>query len=183
MHKVFANSLLATALFVAGPLAHADALDGLEMDVIGAEEHPEEAARRIELPDPARPSAGEDDGGSEIPGRDTTSEARDRGAQFGQETAEEARERRGPPEGVGPPDDAGRPDDGNGNRPEDPGDGNQPDQPGGDRPESPGGNQPEAPAGEQPEPPDNGRPDGAGGGVPDGTGGADRATNEGRPSL
>ena len=161
MHKAFYSSLLSAALVVAAPVAYADPLDGLEMDVIGAEERPDDAARRIELPDAARPNTG--DSGSEIPGRDTAAEARDRGAEFGQETAEEARERQGPPDGVGPPDGAGRPGNGNDNRPDNAGDGN--------RPENPGSDRPETPTGEQPDLPDNSRPDGVGGNAPDDVGG------------
>lgn len=171
MHKPLYSTLLGAALLATTPMAYADALDGLEMDVIGAEERPDEAARRIELPDAARPNTGDD--GNEIPGRDTAAEARERGAEFGQETAEEARERQGPPEGVGRPDDAGPPDNGSGNRPDDPGDGS--------RPDDPGGNQPEAPTGEQPELPDNERPDGVGGNAPDEAGNIDRSSGGGSP--
>lgn len=164
MHKVLHSTLVSAALLAMAPMAYADALDGLEMDVIGAEERPEEAARRIELPDAARRTPG--DRGSEMPGRDTAAEARERGVQFGQEMAEEARERQGAPEGIGRPDGAGRPDDGSGNRPDDPGDDS--------RPDDTGGIQPEAPGGEQTELPDDERPDGTGGTAPD---------DAGRPGL
>lgn len=171
MHKHLCSSLLGLGLVVGAPVTHADALDGLEMDVIGADERPEEAARRIELPDAARPS--NDGADQETPGRDTAAEARERGSDFGQETAEEARERRGPPEGAGPPDGGGRPDNGSGNRPEDPGNDNRPDDPGGDRPSAPGGESPDAPAGGQPEAPDTERPDSMdGGSAPDAAGNA-----------
>jgi hypothetical protein len=89
---------------------------------------PEEITRRIELPPaaaiPAPPRA---EAADEAPpdsergrGDEISRDARERGREFGQETAEQARENRenagrpddaGPPDDVGPPDDAGRPDD------------------------------------------------------------------------
>ncbi len=87
--------------------------------------------RRIELP-PANREAASDKPPVEIPGAengdgkglDTAAEARERGREFGQDVAEQARENRenaghgnGPPESPpGPPSDAG-----NGGRPDNPG--------------------------------------------------------------
>ncbi len=83
---------------------------------------PEELTRRIALPpaaarptppraEPADEAPPENEGGR---GKEISSEARERGREFGQETAEQARENRenaGRPDDVGRPEDPGRPDD------------------------------------------------------------------------
>ena len=96
---------------------------------------PEEITRRIELPPAAaNPTPPRADAADEAPpdndrgrGDEIAGEARERGREFGQETAESARENRenagrpdaGRPDDVGPPDDPGRPDDAG--PPDDPG--------------------------------------------------------------
>lgn len=122
MLRTLCSGLLGGMLLVAPPIVLADPLDGLEMDVIGADERPEDAARRIELPEAARAHNDGEDGAALD--RDTATEAREHGAEFGQETAEQARERQGPPENIGRPDNAGPP--GEDNRPENPGNDNRP---------------------------------------------------------
>lgn len=85
--------LLAWAVAFASA-AHADALDGLEMDVMDGDEAPDAMMQRIELPDAARE------------GRrptDPASEARGRGAGSGRESTEALREALGPPADLGPP--------------------------------------------------------------------------------
>lgn len=82
-----------------------------------------EVTRRIELP----PRARGNEARSNAPGRDVSQEARERGREFGQSRAEEARKRRGPPDnaGAGPPGNPG------GGPPDNPGGGRPPDNPGG----------------------------------------------------
>ncbi|WP_420429605.1 hypothetical protein [Algiphilus sp.] len=152
MHKlIYALATSAACGLVSLP-AHADPLDGLEMDVIGIDERPEAASRRIELPEAAdrRQAPAKQD---PPPGLDTANEARDRVSDLGQQTAEQAREGAGPPDDIGqpdnpgeqgnrpddagPPDDSGRPaqpGDGTGNRPDDAGPAERPQQPNDDRP-------------------------------------------------
>jgi hypothetical protein len=73
---------------------------------------PEEITRRIELPpaaEAARPPQAAEAGppnGVEGPGRgeEVSSEARERGREFGQDVAEQARENAGRPDNAGPPD-------------------------------------------------------------------------------
>lgn len=76
---------------------------------------PDEITRRIELPPAVRPdspaNSAPDRRGA---GQDTAAEARERGREFGQEIAEQARQNRenaGRPDRTGPPDNAGPPDD------------------------------------------------------------------------
>jgi hypothetical protein len=99
--------LFAALAFVAAPLAQAqdDDLAGMEMDVMDADETPNEASTRIlALPEEASDEAR---AASQF-GLDTANAARQGGAEFGQGIAEAAREGAGgPPEGVpgGPPED------------------------------------------------------------------------------
>lgn len=64
-----------------------------------------EVSGRIELP----PRAAGAEAREQAPGRDISTEARERGRDFGRSRAEEVRNRRGPPDnaGVGPPDNPG----------------------------------------------------------------------------
>lgn len=148
MYKVIYACMTAAAISLAALPAHANDLDGLEMDVIGIDERPDAASRRIELPEAA--PRRQDEGGKDTPpGLDTASEAREQGSDVGQETAEQAREGKGPPDNVGRPDNPG--DRGDDNRPDDPGEGqgNRPDDPGqgqDNRPDDTGqGNAPDRP--------------------------------------
>ena len=89
-----------------------------------------EVTRRIELPPRARgEGTGERGTRDDAPGRDISRDARERGREFGQSTAEEARDRRGPPDQTG------------GGAPDNPGNG-PPENPGDAPPDNPGGGQP-----------------------------------------
>jgi hypothetical protein len=122
---------LCAALATAGGVtayAQEDADASLEVTIRLLPENavgPEEITRRIELPPAAAnattPRAAPDAGNArgqqnENPGRgaEVSSEARERGREFGQEVSEQARgnrENAGRPDDAGPPDDRGRPDD------------------------------------------------------------------------
>jgi hypothetical protein len=101
--------LIIAALALAAPAAALaqDELDGVEMDVMEADETPNEASTRVlTLPEDASDTAREH---AQF-GLDTANSAREGGAQLGQDAAEAARERGGAPEGTPTPDNnPGRP--------------------------------------------------------------------------
>lgn len=185
MPKVIHVLMSAAALTLVAVPVHANDLDGLEMDVIGIDERPDAAARRIELPE-AEPRPREENAEDVPPGLDTASEARERSSELGEETAEQAREGKGPPDDIGGPDDPGE--QGNNGRPENPGQGDD------NRPEDPGhgGGAPEQPGGERPDQAGNGDEMGSGNGMneapddnrPDAGGNDDRTSDPGtRPDT
>lgn len=97
---IAAASLAATAAFAQET---GDELDGVEMDVLAPGETPEQAARRIALPDEASDRAVE----KAARGHDTANAAREGRAEYGQSVAESHREGagdRGKPDDVGAPD-------------------------------------------------------------------------------
>lgn len=99
------------ALGISAAHAQDDSLDGLELDVLEADETPVEAFDGVlTLPGQADPRARE----GAAPGLERANEARERGAELGQSVAEQAREGRGDGrgrgegaggEGGGPPED------------------------------------------------------------------------------
>lgn len=81
--------IIATAIGIAAPLSlHAEEID-FDLDVVDVEDTEGDVAHRLSLPESASQQAVE----SAQFGLDTANEARERGREFGQERAQEARER------------------------------------------------------------------------------------------
>lgn len=100
--------LVGVALMLGASAAWAqDELDGLEMDVMGHRGTPNEASTKVlALPDEASDTARE----RAQKGLDNANRAREDGAQFGEDTADAARDAHGDAGGDhGPPDVPGRP--------------------------------------------------------------------------
>lgn len=100
-------AVMALSLALVAPVAAADDLDGMEMDVMDASGTPNEASTKVlALPDEASDTARE----HAQKGLDTANSAREDGQAFGEDTAEAAREAHGDAGGDhGPPDTPGRP--------------------------------------------------------------------------
>ncbi|TXH02938.1 MAG: hypothetical protein E6R07_13610 [Nevskiaceae bacterium] len=86
------SCLLAAASALSIPAAHAaDQLNGLEMDVMNANEKPDQATARISLPAQANVRAVQRSGS----GLQTANDARANGVDHGQDVAEQARDGHG----------------------------------------------------------------------------------------
>ena len=92
--------LITAATALATPVAWADDLSGVEMDVIDAQGTPNDASTKVlALPEEASDTARE----HAQKGLDTANTAREDGRAFGEATSEAARDGHGKPEDPGPP--------------------------------------------------------------------------------
>jgi len=105
--RIASSVLVTLALALGAPAAWADDMEGVEMDVMESSGTPNDASTKVlALPEEASDTARE----HAQRGLDTANTAREDGTQFGDDTAEAAREAHGDAGGDhGPPDDPGRP--------------------------------------------------------------------------